>query len=147
MYIKKHTSVAGPTLYVILLVCSIDTGAYFIGRAIGEQKLLARVSPGKTREGFYGGIITALFIAAIVGQASHMSTYDYVLLFLVSVLTTFAATLGDLFESTIKRARGVKDSGCILPGHGGILDRIDSLTAAIPIYTLLLIVLHYFKPH
>ncbi len=127
--------------YFILLMCLIwgaDSGAYFAGRALGKRKLAPRVSPGKSWEGVIGGLITALAIAAaattwlapVGGMAAFMG---------LALVTVFISVLGDLLESMFKRIMDLKDSGGILPGHGGVLDRIDSLTAAAPLFTLGLI--------
>lgn len=125
---------AGPwaLLFILVWVWAADTGAYFAGRAFGKHKLAPAVSPGKTREGLFGGVALALAVAAgvpflvpVVG-ALH-------LILVVALLTVLASVLGDLFESMVKRQQGVKDSGTILPGHGGMLDRIDSVTAALPV--------------
>jgi len=128
----------GPVLVLLLLllVWAADTGAYFSGRRWGKHKLVPAVSPGKTREGLYGGLVGALLVglaAAIWLQLDN----GYPLLFvLLCVVVTLFAVLGDLFESVVKRQQGVKDSGTLLPGHGGVLDRIDSLTAAGPAFAL-----------
>lgn len=122
--------------YCMSLVWVADIGAYFSGKRFGKTKLAAAISPGKTREGFYGALVaTSLytFAAAIYFELSSIQT----LLFLViSLLATFLSVAGDLFISLYKRERGVKDSGHILPGHGGILDRIDSLTSTAPFFAL-----------
>ncbi|MDF1630122.1 MAG: phosphatidate cytidylyltransferase [Alcanivoracaceae bacterium] len=119
-------------LFILLWVWAADTGAYFAGRAFGRHKLAARVSPGKTIEGLLGGIALALAVVALVAWQAPVRG-DRALLMLVALLTVLASALGDLFESMIKREAGVKDSGTMLPGHGGMLDRIDSVTAAVPV--------------
>ncbi len=112
-----------------------DSGAYFVGRKLGKRKLAPEVSPNKSLEGLYGGVITAMIIVVAVEILYLDLTYAQHLLFLIlSVVTVFSSVLGDLFESMIKRRAGIKDSGRILPGHGGVLDRIDSLLAAAPIF-------------
>lgn len=125
---------AGPwaLMYILVWVWAADTGAYFVGRAVGRHKLAPNVSPGKTIEGLLGGLALALVVAALVPQ---LLAVDGTLprLLLVAALTVLASVLGDLFESMVKRQRGVKDSGTMLPGHGGMLDRIDSVTAALPV--------------
>lgn len=126
-------------LLLLLLVWGADTGAYFTGRAFGKLKLMPRVSPGKTLEGALGGLATCVVIALCYALLRELSFHAAVSLIVLSVLTAIASVLGDLFESMFKRERGIKDSGTLLPGHGGVLDRIDSITAAAPIFLLGLI--------
>jgi phosphatidate cytidylyltransferase len=123
-------------MLLFLMVWGADVGAYFVGKAIGKTKLLPNVSPGKTMEGFLGGIVSACLLILITGFIFEWSSDKFIVLLLVTVLITTVSVLGDLNESMFKRQAGVKDSGTILPGHGGILDRIDSLTATAPIYAL-----------
>ena len=124
-------------LFVLLWVWAADTGAYFAGRAFGRHKLAPSVSPGKTIEGLVGGAALALLVAALVAWKGPVSA-DIAPLLLVALVTVIASVLGDLFESMIKRQSGIKDSGTILPGHGGMLDRIDSVTAALPVAVAML---------
>lgn len=128
----------GPLLLVFLLILiwSADIGAYFVGRRWGRVKLAPRISPGKTREGVYGAMLTALVCGLILAwwQKEELTAYPFAVLLCLS--TTLISVVGDLFVSMLKRQRGVKDSGHILPGHGGLLDRIDSLTAATPIFLM-----------
>lgn len=122
-------------MFMFLLVWSADSGAYFVGRKFGKRKMAPNVSPNKSVEGLYGGLTLASFI--IIGIQSyylHVNIIHHILFFILSFLTVLASVQGDLFESMIKRRAGVKDSGTILPGHGGVLDRIDSLLAAAPIF-------------
>ncbi|GAB1259335.1 phosphatidate cytidylyltransferase [Aurantivibrio plasticivorans] len=130
----------GAWLIVIMVVCvaCADIGAYFVGRKFGKRKLAPAVSPGKSMEGFYGGFAcSALFALILMFALSEFGAkpLDWRLL-LVIVPASLASVLGDLLESMLKRARGIKDSGRILPGHGGVLDRMDSISAAAPIFTL-----------
>lgn len=125
-------------LYVFLLVWGADSGAYFVGRAFGKHKLAPKVSPGKSWEGAIGGIITSAVIALIFLQATpenvfgrELNTLAFILL---SIITVAISILGDLSESMFKRQAGIKDSSNLIPGHGGVLDRIDSLTAAVPVF-------------
>ncbi|QSP93444.1 phosphatidate cytidylyltransferase [Marinobacter salinisoli] len=125
-------------LYIFCVVWVADIGAYFAGRAFGKAKLAPRVSPGKSWAGVWGGLAAVGLFALLVSLAAAASASETVLLILASLFTGFVSVLGDLFESMLKRFRGVKDSSQLLPGHGGILDRIDSLTAAIPVFALII---------
>ena len=125
-------------LLLLALVWAADTGAYLVGRKIGKNKLLPNVSPGKTVEGAAGGILFSFGTMLIYVYLGHENA-DFTLYFFYGVLSLIAALssiLGDLFESLYKQAAGVKDSGILLPGHGGLFDRIDSLTASAPIFLL-----------
>jgi phosphatidate cytidylyltransferase len=137
LYLRAESP--GLVLIAVGVAVVADSAAYFSGRAFGRHKLAPRISPGKTREGAYGAgiaiMIYALLLSTLQPQACDLSclavtVVAFLLLFVVSVL-------GDLFESWIKRQAGVKDSSNLLPGHGGILDRVDSLTAVLPIAALL----------
>lgn len=122
-------------MYLFLLVWGADSGAYFVGRKFGRKKLAAMVSPNKSVEGLYGGVGVSALIMVVVAWVYLDLTLIQCLLFLIlSIVTVLGSVLGDLFESMIKRRAGIKDSGRVLPGHGGVLDRIDSLLAAAPIF-------------
>ena len=123
-------------LYVLLIIWSTDTGAYFIGRAFGKHKLWPHISPKKTIEGSIGGIVIAVIIAVIFKYITQFKGSLF-LVIVVTILMSIVAQIGDLVESAIKRYYGVKDSGNILPGHGGILDRFDSLIFMLPILHLI----------
>ncbi|MDR5609169.1 MULTISPECIES: phosphatidate cytidylyltransferase [unclassified Arsenophonus] len=120
-------------LYVMLLVWSADSGAYFFGHLFGKHKLAAKVSPGKTLEGMLGGMLTAGVIAWLFSLFVPVLLISKNLLF-CSVIVVIISVFGDLTESMFKRQAGIKDSSHLIPGHGGVLDRIDSLTAAIPVF-------------
>lgn len=124
-------------LYVFLMVWCADSGAYFVGRKLGRRKMAPNVSPNKSMEGLAGGLVTGLLVVIAISvfklQLTGMALVAFVAL---SALTILASVLGDLFESMLKRRARVKDSGTILPGHGGVLDRIDSLLSATPIFAL-----------
>lgn len=120
-------------LFLLLLVVAADVGAYFVGRKFGRHKLAPRVSPGKTWEGVAGGILAAAVMATIGAVVFAVNVALFAAMCSVIVL---ASIIGDLTESLFKRHAGLKDSGTLLPGHGGVLDRVDSVTAAAPIFLL-----------
>ena len=130
---------AGLVMYVFLLVWAADSGAYFAGKQFGKHKLAPNVSPGKTIEGLVGGLLSAVVVAYCASDFFVIAADKMILFFAVSILTTLVSALGDLTESIFKREAGLKDSSNLLPGHGGILDRIDSLTAAVPVFALIYI--------
>jgi phosphatidate cytidylyltransferase len=125
-------------LYLFFLVFAADTGAFLAGRTFGKRKLAPAVSPGKTLEGFIGGMLLCAAWALIAGTAVFRldSPTAIGLLVVVSLVVAAFSVVGDLTESLFKRAAGKKDSGSILPGHGGMLDRVDSILAAAPLLTL-----------
>jgi phosphatidate cytidylyltransferase len=120
-------------LWLVLMVCAADIGAYFAGRKFGRRKLAPSVSPGKTWEGAVGGLLATLIVA--LGGALYFSLPVLEVLILGCCVSVFSV-IGDLTESMFKRAAALKDSGSLLPGHGGLLDRLDSVTAAAPLYAL-----------
>ena len=124
-------------LAVLVLVWLADTAAYFVGRKWGRRKLAPSISPGKTWEGAWGGLAAAMAYAIICGTFL-LGTSGWPAYLAVAVLLAAVSIVGDLFESAAKRQAGVKDSGTLLPGHGGIMDRIDSATAVLPVAALLL---------
>ncbi|HEX9207268.1 MAG TPA: phosphatidate cytidylyltransferase [Steroidobacteraceae bacterium] len=125
-------------LYLIVLIAAADVGAYFGGRALGRHKLAPHVSPGKTWEGFAAGMLAAAAVGA--GGALLFDVPFWPWLFLCE-LVALVSVVGDLTESMFKRHVGLKDSSHLLPGHGGVLDRLDSITAAAPTFLLGLLVL------
>lgn len=125
-------------LYIFLVVWVADIGAYFAGRAFGKSKLAPRVSPGKSWAGVWGGLAAVALLAVAASLLAKADVAETVLLVVASLVTGFVSVLGDLLESMLKRFRGIKDSSQLLPGHGGIMDRIDSLTAAIPVFVLMI---------
>lgn len=126
-------------VFVLLIVWTTDSGAYFVGRKLGKNKLWPEISPKKTVEGFVGGIVIAVCFA-IAMQFIYPIASSWMQLIVVTIVASIIGQMGDLVESAIKRHYGVKDSGNILPGHGGILDRFDSLLFVVP----LLHFLHFF---
>ncbi|WP_095077477.1 phosphatidate cytidylyltransferase [Pseudomonas sp. Irchel s3h17] len=123
---------------VMVLVWGADIGAYFSGRAFGKRKLAPQVSPGKSWEGVYGGLLLSLVITLVVGLVRDWTLGEMLMGLIGAAVIVFISVVGDLTESMFKRQSGIKDSSNLLPGHGGILDRIDSLTAAIPVFAVLL---------
>jgi len=136
LFLKQQQPSGLLILMVIAIIALADIGAYFAGVRFGKHKLAPKVSPGKSWEGVAGGVLCNLLFAAALSAYLQLSIDKGVLLALVMIMTTAASIVGDLFESMVKRHRGVKDSGSILPGHGGVLDRIDGWMPAIPVFTL-----------
>lgn len=128
----------GPSflLFALVLVWVNDIGAYFAGRLFGKHYLAPNISPKKTWEGFIGGMITALLIIAIGGFLFNIQGIKWVSWLVLGVVVSLWAVIGDLFESMLKRLANKKDSSQLLPGHGGVYDRIDSLTSALPLLAL-----------
>ncbi|KER03643.1 phosphatidate cytidylyltransferase [Photorhabdus temperata] len=125
-------------LYVMLLVWGADSGAYLFGRTLGKHKMAPKVSPGKTLEGLVGGLITAAIISWLFAKYAPVPVMPEKLM-LCSAIVVIASVFGDLTESMFKRESGIKDSSQLIPGHGGVMDRIDSLTAAIPVFAGLIL--------
>ena len=117
-----------PLLTFIALIWTNDTGAYLVGKPLGKHKLMPRVSPGKSWEGLIGGVVLASIVAGLL--IAWESAW-------VGALMGLTATTGDLVESAWKRGHGIKDSGAILPGHGGVLDRFDGFLFAAPVFALI----------
>jgi len=125
---------AGMLLYLFSLVWIADIGAYFSGRKFGKHKLAPTISPGKTWEGLIGGLLANLVWIVGVYQLSSGWGLGLPQFLLISLATSLISVVGDLFESILKREARVKDSGKLLPGHGGVLDRVDSVIAAAPVF-------------
>jgi phosphatidate cytidylyltransferase len=125
--LEEGTARGSGTVWLLLVLigtAACDTGAYFVGSAIGKHKLIPHISPGKTWEGLAGGVLGAVLAGLVLAGPLRLS---WVAAILLGVLICAAAVAGDLCESLLKRAAGVKDSGRLIPGHGGILDRVDSV--------------------
>ena len=123
-------------LLALFVIWAADTGAYFVGRKLGKHKLSPRISPNKTVEGLIGGAVTALLVAMIGAPLAGATFGQLPAVALVVLATVGFSVVGDLYESLLKRHVGAKDSGDLIPGHGGILDRIDSVLAALPVFAL-----------
>ncbi len=134
VYLKDVSDEFQWVLALLFLIWSADTGAYLIGRRWGKHKMIHRVSPGKSWEGSAAGIFSGLLVGVIYVIVSGSYINNPALFYCVAVMTVTFSIIGDLMESMVKRNAGVKDSGQLLPGHGGILDRIDSLTAGGPVF-------------
>ncbi len=134
LHMLHASSDKGPAmvLFLMVMIWIADSGAYFSGRAFGKNKLAVHVSPGKTWQGVYGALVASGLFAVAGGYYFDWQGTELLLFIALCVVTVMVSIVGDLFESLIKRRVGVKDSGQLLPGHGGVLDRIDSLTAAAP---------------
>lgn len=134
-------------LLMMLVVTLADSGAYFVGRQYGKKKLASVISPKKTIEGLVGGVIFGGLAGVVCALIISHSRYEQTILIILSFVIVLIALLGDLFESMIKRECGVKDSGKILPGHGGVLDRMDSLFSSLPVFVLVLLAFGLLSLH
>jgi phosphatidate cytidylyltransferase len=122
------------TLFLLIIIWSADIAAYFSGRAFGRHLLASRVSPGKSWQGVLGAFIGTSIVTCFMLIAFFADVLNFKTMFILSLFVVAISILGDLFESMVKRIYGVKDSSQLLPGHGGVLDRLDSLTAAAPLF-------------
>jgi len=121
-------------LYVLAIAWFADVGAYFCGKAFGKRKLSLVLSPGKSIEGALGGLTATVLLAVIAAFIWKFSIADSLILIAITLVSAVYSIGGDLFESSLKRSAQVKDSGWILPGHGGVLDRVDSPLASVPVF-------------
>jgi phosphatidate cytidylyltransferase len=136
MFVQAREVGLGMLMYLLLTVWSTDSGAYLVGRKIGKNKLAPQISPNKTWEGSIGGTVLAILVG-IIFSLTGVLHHGLVATVLITLFLSVAGQMGDLVESSLKRFYGVKDSGRILPGHGGILDRFDSLLLVLPMAYLL----------
>lgn len=146
LYLKVLAPSGLLVLILVALVSVVDIGAYFSGRAWGNAKLAPALSPKKSWAGFWGGlascaVLTLCLLTWVHTEFQALSPLTWVVLLLAALLLAVFSVIGDLFESMLKRHRGIKDSGRSLPGHGGVLDRIDSLVAATPVFVLAMVLL------
>lgn len=130
-YPEKSTIMLG----VFVVIWLTDTGAYFVGKAIGRHKLAKEISPSKTWEGFFGGLFFGILTSYLLMKFGNIESYHQG--FLLAIVVILASVLGDLTESSWKRYKGIKDSGSLLQGHGGFLDRLDSFIYSVPIVLIL----------
>jgi phosphatidate cytidylyltransferase len=133
---RLHEQGPETLMFLLALVWVADIAAYFVGKRFGKNKLAPALSPGKSREGVMGALLASVVMAIIGLQMFTFSKQASLYFIGLCVLTALISVVGDLYESLLKRNAGVKDSGTILPGHGGVLDRVDSITAAAPGYLL-----------
>lgn len=141
VYLRDFPDGRWYVIAVVLLVAAADIGAYFAGRRFGRHKLAPKVSPGKSWEGVVGGVVAVAVIGTLFALFRDLNV---AVVLAVALPAGLVSVVGDLLESMLKRYRGVKDSGRILPGHGGVLDRIDGLVAAVPVFTLAVITAYGF---
>ena len=133
---RLETAGSGLVLFLFALIWAADSGAYIAGRYLGRSRLASRVSPGKSWAGVVGALVCVVVLAVAADQFFGLAPVHTVVFVLMCLGTVLVSILGDLVESLFKRLAGVKDSGTVLPGHGGVLDRIDSLTSAAPFFAL-----------
>ena len=131
-----HLLDRGWLLYVVALTAACDVAAYYVGRRFGRRALSPDLSPGKTREGLFGALAAALVLGVLVASALAFNALDAIYFVLLSLFVCLMGVVGDLSVSMAKRDAGAKDSGRALPGHGGVLDRLDSQLAAAPVFLL-----------
>jgi len=124
--------------YCLSIVWMADIGAYFSGKRFGKHKLAVKLSPGKTKEGLYGAIVLTAIYSVLAGLLFNLKIGALLGLLIVTIFATFMSVAGDLFVSLLKREKDLKDTGNILPGHGGMLDRIDSVLSSAPFLALFL---------
>jgi len=130
-------------IMLLLIIWIADTAAYFTGRRFGQHFLAAQISPKKTWEGVFGALIAVFTATLVSGWLMNLNLYLLTYLSVLGLITVVVSIIGDLFESLLKRQVAIKDSGQLLPGHGGLLDRIDSLIAAAPIFAGGVLLLEY----
>ncbi|SBS27711.1 Phosphatidate cytidylyltransferase [Marinomonas spartinae] len=136
--LKESNNFVVWVLVLMGLIWGADSGAYFSGKAFGKRKLAPKVSPGKSWEGVLGGLVFTQIGVALFSYQVGFDVRSWGILVIIGLVTVFVSILGDLMESLLKRHESMKDSSHLIPGHGGVMDRVDSLTAAAPIFVLLL---------
>lgn len=143
-FIRNQSDGEYSILFFFILIWGADSVAYFVGRKWGKTKLAPTISPGKSWQGVAGALLFSIIFTLLAMKLAQVPNHLWTWGLIVSVLTIIFSIVGDLVESMLKREAGVKDSGSILPGHGGVLDRIDSLTAAAPIFAVSLLILQTY---
>ncbi|MEH6549542.1 MAG: phosphatidate cytidylyltransferase [Pseudomonadales bacterium] len=133
-YLRVQENGSWLILYLVLIVVAADIGAYFTGKAIGKRKLAPKVSPGKTWEGFFGGLTLVAAVSLVVANLYGLPGMTALQAVILSIVTAAVSAVGDLSVSMFKREANMKDSSNLLPGHGGVLDRVDSILAAGPMF-------------
>lgn len=143
-YLLKSELSLWYVLFLLIIIWGADVGAYFTGKTLGKNKLAPKVSPGKTREGALGGWILAVIVTIVGGYLlfDNFDTKSILRLITAGTGIFFLSVIGDLTMSMFKRNADLKDSGVFLPGHGGVLDRIDSWTSGVTLYALIIILFH-----
>lgn len=138
VYLLSFAEGGALMVVMVLVTATADIGAYFAGRRFGKHKLAIAVSPSKTWEGFWGGLAACAVLAVLLWSLlpGHAGQIGLASVVVVTLMTALASVIGDLTVSMVKRESGVKDSGSLLPGHGGVLDRLDSLCGAAPVFAL-----------
>lgn len=127
---------------ILILIWANDTFAYLVGKNFGKNKLFPSISPKKTIEGFFGGMLFTIICGLLLANYYIETSNPYIWIIIALIISVFS-TIGDLIESKFKRAAGVKDSGSIMPGHGGILDRLDSIIFVVPFIYLFILIKNY----
>jgi phosphatidate cytidylyltransferase len=138
LYLKSIPHGSFWITYIMFIIFATDTGAYFAGSFLGRHKLIYKVSPNKTWEGLFGGVLLALLVTLLVMKIAPLRISHELFLIFFSIVLSLVSVIGDLFESMLKRMVGIKDSGNLLPGHGGVLDRADSMISAFSIAAVLI---------
>lgn len=136
VFLKQQHEMGGLILLVVAMIACADIGAYVVGVRFGKHKLAPAVSPGKSWEGVVGGVLCNVLLVLVLALYWRLAFDELLSFFWVTLMVVIFSIIGDLFESMLKRYRDVKDSGSLLPGHGGVLDRIDGWMAAVPVFTL-----------
>ncbi|CEN32288.1 Phosphatidate cytidylyltransferase [Candidatus Westeberhardia cardiocondylae] len=142
-YNYDHSMNTWKILYVIILIWGLDSSSYIFGKLLGKHKLIPKISPNKTWEGTIGGLTTSYIIHVIFIKYTILYNISHTKLNICFIIIIISAILGDLNMSMFKRVINIKDSGNLIPGHGGILDRIDSLSSAVPIFTCLTLLMNF----
>ena len=142
--LRHYSNGAAVVLYALILIWIADSAAYFAGRFLGRRALAPALSPKKTWEGLFGGMAGSMIFSILGAVYFHLALPAAIFFIFISMLSAALSVLGDLYISMLKRERGVKDTGKLLPGHGGILDRVDGINTALPVFALGLMLLSWW---